>query len=495
LTGAAHSAVRAEVMVLCYLGGILLGRQRHLLNAMSLAGILLLIWDPSSLFDVSFQLSFMAVAFIALALSWWGREGHRIKQVLLVSCAAFLGTAPLVSYYFFQIPTIGVLSNLILLPFITLLMPLILLGFVGSLIHPGLGSVLFQLGSWGGSGLQALVNALSSWGEMSLWHHSFTFIEVCGIYGALLGGGWCFQQRHWRTFGGMLVIFLLLLWAPWKGLPPAQLEVTFLDVGQGDATLVRTPQGQTILIDAGGVYLSTPHSWDLGEKVLAPYLSRRGIDHLDLAIITHPDLDHYQGFQALVRHIPIKEFWISPFPSQQDFQYANLLDAIAKKNTPITSVHAGMTRIRGDLTLQVLSPPKGKRGGSTNNHSLVLKLIYKDVTVLMTGDIEASVEQRMAQDRSIKSDVLKVAHHGSRTSSTVRFLERVEPSHMVISVGRQNTFHLPHPTVVGRLEDLDRSIYRTDHHGAIIMTSNGKKIEFKKTLDFPRTRSATPRDD
>lgn len=490
LSGAAYAAIRAEIMVLCYLGGILMGRRRHLASSMALAALLILMGDPSALFDVSFQLSFAAVGSMALAFDVVQPKSN-FGKIIITSIAAFLGTAPLVSHYFYQVPMLGVLANLVIFWPVSLLMPLVFVGLIGALLHPVLGVFLIQPALWVATLLSHLVDYLGTWGGKGVVNYSLSWGEVTVLYLLMFLAFGFYWRRQWVKTGIAVVAILVLLWAPWEGgrMGPPRMEVTFLDVGHGEATLVQTPSGHTILIDAGGTQRIRPDrdirsSWNIGEKVIFPYLVRRRIHTIDLAIISHPDLDHYQGFLGLLEQLPIREFWINGMMPKEEEDYRRLLDEIRSKKIPLRFSRAGDAVEWGGVALDILFPKSIDSKESANNNSLVIRLKHQDVSLLITGDIEGVAEKRLTRHvQHLKSDVFQVPHHGSRTSSLVSFLRKVSPRYAVMSVGRQNAFGLPHPEVLRRYQEEGIRLYRTDQQGAILLRSDGKTIEFETVLE------------
>lgn len=268
------------------------------------------------------------------------------------------------------------------------------------------------------------------------------------------------------------------------------LRATFLDVGQGDCTLVEFPHGKRMLIDGGGLY----GDFDVGENVIAPFLWKRRILKVDYLVLSHPQPDHYKGLLFIAQHFGPREFWHNGMISDAS-TYEELLNVIKEKETTMVKVEDGFIRTFRDVRVEALHPaegwmPAGKnKRGWTNNNSLVLRIVFGDHSFLFTGDIEKEAETRLLRDdKKLGAHVLKVPHHGSKTSSTYYFVEQVSPQYAIFTLGYKNIFHFPSTRVVGRYKERDCQILRTDLDGAITVTSDGKELEvmtYRETMKTP----------
>ncbi len=255
------------------------------------------------------------------------------------------------------------------------------------------------------------------------------------------------------------------------------LSVHFINVGQGDSILIQTPQRKNILIDGGG----TPYSdFDVGKKIVIPYLRRQGIKKIDLLVLTHPDLDHMEGLIPVLSDLKVCNI-IDSGISVKNETYYDFISLIERDDS--ISYHKAIAgdiiRFNKDLEMLVLNslniPAYGDEN-NFNNHSIVLKLIYKNTSYLFTGDIEEKAENNLLYwENTLKSDILKVAHHGSTTSSSTQFLEKVLPEVAVVSVGL-NHYNQPHQDVVERLNGHCQKVLRTDLNGTIMINSDGYKF-------------------
>ncbi len=253
------------------------------------------------------------------------------------------------------------------------------------------------------------------------------------------------------------------------------LKVHFIDVGQGDSVLIQLPNGETALIDAG--------TKDKNNLVV-DYLKKNKIEKIDYLIATHPHEDHIGGLPKVIKTFNIGNIYM-PEVTHTTNAFEDLILAIQDKGKEIDIVTAGDTLIDLDgLTFTAFAPEENLSDDNLNNHSIVLKLTYKNNSFLFTGDAESGPEQSMiGKDYDLKSSVLKVAHHGSDTSTTDQFLKKVKPNHAVISVGSNNKYGHPDQTILDRLNNIGAKIYRTDENGTIVFTSNGSQltVKLKKT--------------
>jgi len=249
------------------------------------------------------------------------------------------------------------------------------------------------------------------------------------------------------------------------------LELVVLDVGQGDAILLRSPEDRWILVDAG----PRTDRFDAGARTILPYLRRRGVRGLDLLILTHADMDHVGGAPALLRGLQVRGV-VDPGKAVGTKAFLEVLDAAQEKEVPWWAFKAGDSMNVDGVTLRVVSPepnggdPETRREDDSNAASIVLELRFGDFSALLTGDAPASSEVRFLP-RLLSEDVhvLKVGHHGSSTSTTQELLERVEPEVALVSVGRRNRFGHPHQAVLDRLHAKGTMIFRTDLQGILVV--------------------------
>jgi competence protein ComEC len=279
-----------------------------------------------------------------------------------------------------------------------------------------------------------------------------------------------------------LVLAVDLLYWTVKDRFQKDLVLTFIDVGHGDSILVEFPGGRRMLVDGGG---QTDERFDIGQRVIAPFLWSKKIGRLDYLVLTHPDPDHLNGLNFVARHFRAGQFWDNGIATETE-AYWTLHKTLAAKNVQRLSFNEESSpRVIEGVHVFFCNPGnEGKLSESDrklsfhNNRSLVMRLQFHQVAILLAGDIEKESEQRILRGQhTLKADVLKVPHHGSSSSSTLSFLEKVNPTYAMISVGTRAKGRLPHPEVLRRFEDLGCRIYRTDRHGAMTVVTDGENIK------------------
>ena len=489
VTGAEIATVRALVMAVVILGARALGRAADAAAALGVATIVILAHRPSALYDPSLELSLASsAALIATARAWAarhrpidatppGRAARTVRAVglaLLASLAVTAATAPLTAWHFGVVQPAGVVLNLIVPPVLELaVLPLGLAAGLVGIVWSSAGDALATIAAW----IAAQTIAFVAW-----------IAPACPVLAvppphpwelALLGA-LALAATRWRA---RVVVVCALLAAiaiaagEWRAARDADARtgaaVTFLDVGQGDAALIEAPGGTVWLVDAGGVLFggATPAT-DPGARALLPVLAAKRIHAIDLAIVSHPHPDHVGGLAALAAAVPIRTVWITG-DSPDEPHWAALRDALAARGTRLEIPPLGVARHAGAATLEVLAP-RGADGHATadpltevNDNSLVVALAVAGRRVLFLGDLEAAGERALVDAGvDLTADVVKVAHHGSRTSSTDALIAATHARHAVLSLGARNRFGFPAPAVVARWEAAGVTLHRTDR-GAI----------------------------
>jgi competence protein ComEC len=495
-------------MVITFLFSILLDRERNLLHTLALAAFLILLFSPPSLFDVSFQLSFLAVLSILylvprflqafkqdeisllLRTSWMKNISSYIRLSLLVTGVAILGTAPLVALHFNRFAPIGFLTNLFIVPWVGfLIVPLSLTASIFSFFFLPLATLLIAINGFITLILLRVLAFFASLPLASFFVSTPTVFEIFLFYALLFFAVHFRKGKKIRSlFAGLCIVFAcdLAYWS-FKDSFQKDLKLTFIDVGHGDSILVELPKGKKMLIDGGGLY---ENRFDTGKNVIAPFLWEKKIRRIDTLVLTHPDPDHFKGLNFIASQFSIGQFWDNGFevPSEPHLQ---LKETLRQKKIKIQSLHEGSpSQIIHGVEISVLNPPawnaarrKVQNASELNNSSLVLKLQFKNVSVLLSGDIEKEAEGWMLRKAyPLRADMIKVPHHGSSTSSSPLFLEKVKPAYAIVSVGERNIARLPHPEVLKRYERLGTEIFRTDKHGAITVVTDGKEIKVKTFL-------------
>jgi competence protein ComEC len=512
IAGGGISVIRAMIMVVTFLLSILFNRERNLLHTLALAAFLILIFSPPSLFDVSFQLSFLAVLSILYLVprilrevkkegiplptktSWKQNIWKYFKLSLLVTAVAMLGTGPFVVLHFNRISVIGLVTNLFVIPYVGfLVVPLSLMASILSFFFYPLATLLIHINDFLTLILLKIVSFFASIPFASFFVATPTALEIILFYLLLFLVVHLKKGKFVRYLFAALCLALLLDLTVWnlKGFFQKNLTITFIDVGHGDSILVEFPKGKRMLIDGGGLY---DDRFDIGKNVIAPFLWKKKIQKIDILVLTHPDPDHLKGLNFIASHFSIDQFWDNGFQVDSE-PYLQLRKTLETKKIKIESLNRGTTpQIINGIQISILSPPpflvtKKTFGRNVwnpsflNNQSLVMKLQFKKVGLLLTGDIQKEAEyQLLRTSYPLTSDILKIPHHGSASSSTLPFLQRVKPRFAILSVGERNIGRLPHPEVLRRYEAMGSKIFRTDKHGAITVVTDGETIQVETFL-------------
>ncbi|MBO6622336.1 MAG: DNA internalization-related competence protein ComEC/Rec2 [Balneola sp.] len=486
LTGFSVSVLRASVMAVLLTYGKLFSKSSDSLNLMGVAALVILLIDPSQLFEIGFQLSFSAVLIILLvlpviqnAIPYWVRikwYGTPI-MVIIISLVVQLGLYPLQAFYFGEVSLISPLANALFVPLLSIIVPLSLLALIISSVIPALGFFINYPSLVFLATLNDFVSFSSqlsqSWFEVQKPGISIFLFWTSFV---LMIGSWRNPNIKWKLMAiSLFLLFFIPLDSVLTKFEPPKLTITLFDVGQGDATLLQTPNGKNILIDAG---IWSPGS-NSGKQVLLPFFKENNIQKLDAVFLSHPHADHIGGIKDLLNEIDIDTIYNSGFEYESNL-YRDYINLANSKDIPVVTLNAGTTiDIDESLLILVLGPEKGKFNNDPNQHSLVLNIIHGENEFLFTGDAGEDQERRLVENYGhlLDTDFLKVGHHGSKTSSELFFLKEVTPEIAVVSVAERNRFGHPHPEAVERLESTRSNIYYTSRDRALIFESDGKSIK------------------
>jgi competence protein ComEC len=486
------SVVRAASMAALYLTGKTFWKDVSPLNTLALSAFGLLFLRALRLFDLGFQLTFAATLSILLfyprIVRLLPRLPLRTQSVLSITLAAQLGVLPITVQAFNRVTFLPLLFNLIALPLVAGIM-------VYGYVFLALSALFSRLGGLVAGPLRIFLRGLLTLAEsgdaIPLAAYRLPGPGPLVILAYLLFlGGWLLPRHLKRTriFVGVgFAISLSLLILPIPRPPHSGVTVSFIDVGHGDAILVRLPGRDTLLIDAGG---QRQGNFDIGERVVSPYLWRRGVREVNTLVMTHPHPDHCQGMQAVLRSFRVREFWTSGafYPLRAPSWLESMLPGDCRRHF----LFRGDIREREGVRIEVLHPGKGEPGRQpdANHYSLALRLVYGETALMLTADIDAAAEREILSGSLVlESGVLKSPHHGSRTSSSTDFLQAVSPGMVVISTGRGRQ-GLPASQVLERYRRQGAIVYRTDVHGAVEVHSDGRMFSVRTAVPLPPYKAA-----
>jgi len=506
VVGAPISAQRALIMLYACLIGRLSARKPESLRTLTLASTLILLLDPNALFAPSFQLSFGAVLGIFCSLdlfqrptSLWIKQHiysprkqkfcETIASTLIMTFGSTLVTAPFCIWHFGQLPLLGALANLAAIPFVSFVMlPLSLLSALTTSI-PIIGIPVAQV-----TGLleSAFVNAMHAFSEfmplayVRLPPHHFVIITFSSL--AVLTVLYNIPSNSRRIAAKCsiicsILVILISLIKPYFWYQTSDLRITFLAMGQADATFIEFPDHSTMLIDAGNALGS---DYDMGQARVIPYLQTLGIERIDTLVLTHGDYDHYAAMTSIIDTFEIGSFWFNG-DAPTDAAYLRVLEMLHDKNIPVVDVRQlPQTQCHGQTCIQRLWPDTTIpiETDSKNERSIVLKLDHLDFSALFMADAGLPVETALARKYGSSLDValLKAGHHGSKYATGEAWLDLTSPQFVVFSAGSNNRYHFPSVDTLRRCRRINPVILRTDTQGSLRFTTDGKRTKIESAL-------------
>ena len=473
LAGASPSVVRAVMMTWLIVWSQSRNRKISTLDAISISWILNVLWNPYIIYHVGFQLSYGVTFALILSSTMVLKTSSFIQQTLLVTCVAQISSLPLILYHFYEISILSIFLNLLFVPFFSfILIPLTFITFLSLIIIPPISSVLIPIVSFLFQWTNQIISLAGSmefftivFGRPSVLQ--FIFYFICFIISFII------MEKRKSFYHYCFFIFLPIVIHYITPYFHPSGEVTFIDVGQGDSILIRLPFNQGVyLIDTGGT-ISFPteswkqrkNKWNVGKDVVIPFLKSKGIRTIHKLILTHGDFDHIGAAEQIIQSLRVKEVIIGATTNRKNSE-KHLIQLAKDKKILVLEAYKGLKWKVKEDQFYILHPNKNDK--ADNDSSLVLFAKIGGKKWLFTGDIEQKGETEVVKNfKHLKVDYLKVAHHGSDTSTSESFLKYVRPKTAIISCGKGNRYGHPHKSVIERLKKFNISIYRTDYHGGI----------------------------
>ena len=471
--------IRAVIMGILGLLAYYSGRENSLLNALAISGLVILLISPDNLFNLSFQLTILAswglIYLFPLVKERLPYKGWGWDMILIPICAE-VAVLPMVAYYFNLFTPISLFTNIL----ITYLAGgAVILGFMAFLLAAFLPFLATLLLHPAGLFIE-LILLIVQWTKMLPGAYIWVATPVAGlvalyyiaIFIGILGLKKPSQQRYVSSAIVLLMIFMICLLLPASCYDRGNLQITFIDVGQGDSMLIKTPQGKFVLVDGGGSQFN-----DVAAKKLLPYLHYRGIRYLDMIINTHPDIDHEKGLESVADQIEVNCLGLPASISTRK-EYQTLRDIAVRQKIPVFTLEDGQyLTLEDGLEIKVLNPAgELYEGQEFNQESIVLQVKYEAFSVLLTGDIPSEIMPRVLEKVDLPITVVKVPHHGSKGCLLPGFYQKLRPRWAAISVGANNPFGHPNPEVLEALTQAKVDVLRTDQDGAIMMRTDGKDL-------------------
>lgn len=488
MIGFSVSVIRAFVMLLFRIGADMSGRVYDMLTALMVAAGITVGIQPLYLYDAGFLLSYGAILGILFVLPMLEQTFRRSKKILsgiYASLAINIMLLPIMLWFYYEIPTYSILLNVIVLPLTSMLLGVGMIGSVVGIVVWPIGNICFRFCEfilWFFEMLSRVGSKLPYWrivmGRPEIWQVILYYLV---LFTGVIMMGQCKKRKQRTTFRLVFCVglgFVVLLMAYQ---PVGNLRITMLDVGQGDGIFLRGPDGHTYLIDGGSSDVE-----QLGRNRIEPFLKSQGVGKLDYVFLTHGDKDHYSGIVEMlerqemgiqINHLVLPTNW------KQEEALVELVRIAQKVEVSVMMMEAGKCITEGELQLKCIQPTSADGHLNGNAGSLVMAVYYKEFSMLCTGDVETGGETKLTKRLEGQDfTVLKVAHHGSKNSSSEAFLKKIQPEIALVSSGAGNSYGHPHKETMERLKNYGCHIFETEKNGAITLQTDGNSLTIDRFL-------------
>lgn len=491
LAGFVPPALRAAVMGCLVFFGMALEREVDSKRILNLVALCFLIYNPLLVFHISFQLSFVATTGIIYLMPKLTRYfnslgfSYGIASNFALTVSAQLLTIPIIAYYFHRFSVSSLLANLLIVPMVEFIIIFALLAGIVAYILPFLGGVIFFLNSLILAVVYESTRFLAKipFGNIYLPTMSvFTSIVYYVCFMLIMTEDWLREKlksyfEPYKKIVGLFCVIFALMGLVFVFAKPKEVMFAFIDVGQGDAMLVKTPNNRAFMLDTGGV---RDDSFDVGARVDVPFLLYHDVTKLDYIFLSHVHEDHAAGVGGILKHIPVNAV-ITANEGIENYQKSMRVGKEIMDKTSFKVANKGEVYMIDGVKVEVLRAPKIAAG--ENEMSNLYRVSYGKASALVTGDMTKEDELKSVENKeNLKATILKVGHHGSKTSSSREFLKAVNPKFAVISVGADNYFGHPHKETLENLAETGAKIYRTDRDGAVFFYTDGEKMRVDKYL-------------
>lgn len=482
MIGFSVSVIRAYVMLLLRIGADMTGRVYDMVTALLFSATLIVLYQPLYLADAAFYMSHGAILGIIILMPGFKKlfSGKTWMEKGFSGLAIHIALFPILLWFYFEFPIYSLLINLAVIPLMSWVLGLGMFGSMGCIVWAPVGRLLLG----GCDRILKLFDYLSEiccqlpfsrvvFGKPNWWELVIYYVMLAGFVFLL---GRCKEKKNILKFkiaGILFVAFTILMFAK---LPNGKVQAAMLDVGQGDCIFIRGPKGQTYLIDGGSSDVD-----ELAKYRIEPFLKSQGVGKLSYVFVSHGDSDHYNGIEEMIGRqmtgVRIQNL-VLPSNYKQDKALLELAGRAIQNEVNVLVINAGQSIIEGELRITCIQPGKSENDLSGNAGSMVLDVHFREFDMLLTGDVEEEGEEQLNENLSGNTyDILKIAHHGSKYSTTEAFLKHVKPRIAWISAGENNSYGHPHQETLERLRKFHCNVYETLDYGAIMVETDGYFID------------------